>query len=51
MCLRWHENYFLNKKLSFGGSSNWHLRLFPSRTTLVEYGNYDQHFKSKLEIN
>ena len=43
------QPYFLNKKLSFGGSSNWHLRLFPSGTTLVEYGNYDQHFKSKLE--
>ena len=41
--------YFLNKKLSFGGSSNWHLRLFPSGTTLVEYINYDTHFKSKLK--
>ena len=40
--------YFLNKKLFFGGSSNWHLRLFPSGTTLVEDNNYDQHFKSKL---
>ena len=43
------QPYFLNKKLSFGGSSNWHLRLFPSGSTLVEYGNYDQHFKSKLK--
>ena len=41
--------HFLNKKLSFGGSSNWHLRLFPSGTTLVEYINYDNHFKSKLK--
>ena len=43
------QPYYLNKKLSFGGSSNWHLRLFPSGTTLVEYENYDQHFKSKLK--
>jgi len=41
--------YFLNKKLLFGGSSNWHLRLFPSGTTLVEYISYDNHFKSKLK--
>ena len=41
--------HFLNKKLSFGGSSNWHLRFFPSGTTLVEYTNYDNHFKSKLK--
>ena len=41
--------HFLNKKLSFGGSSNWHLRLFPSGTTLVEYINYDNHFKSNLK--
>ena len=40
--------YFLNKELLFGGSSNWHLRLFPSGTTLVENSNYDQHYKSKL---
>jgi len=44
------QPYFLNKKLSFGGSSNWHLRLFPSGTTLVEDKNYDQHFKSKLKL-
>ena len=43
------QPYYLNKKLSFGGSSNWHLRLFPSGTTLVEHENYDQHFKSKLK--
>ena len=41
--------YFLNKKLNFGGSSNRHLRLFPSSTTFVEHTSYDQHFKSSLE--
>jgi len=40
--------YFLNKKLSFGGTSNWHLRLFPSKSTTCELKNYDQHFISKL---
>ena len=39
----------MNKKLNFGGSSNWHLRLFPSRTTIVESKNFDQHFISKLK--
>jgi len=37
---------FMKKKLFFGGSSNWHLRLFPSKTTLVENTTYDQHFVS-----
>jgi hypothetical protein len=41
--------YFLNKKINFGGASNWHLRFFPANSTFVEHGNYDQHFKSKLE--
>ena len=40
--------YFLNKKLNFGGSSNWHLRFFPSKSTTCEHKNYDQHFISKL---
>ena len=43
------QPYFLKKKLYFGGSSNWHLRLFPSKTTIAESENYDQHFKSKLK--
>jgi len=43
------QPFFLKKKLSFGGASNWQLRLFPSGTTLVEDLNYDQHFKSKLK--
>ena len=37
---------FMKKKLFFGGSSNWHLRLFPSQTTSVENTIYDQHFIS-----
>jgi glycosyltransferase involved in cell wall biosynthesis len=41
--------YFLNKKLLFGGNSNWHLRLFPSKTTICERKKYDQHFISKLK--
>ena len=41
--------YFLNKKLNFGGSSNWHLRLFPSGSTFVEHKPYDQHYVSKLQ--
>lgn len=41
--------YFLGKILRFGGASNWHLRLFPSKSTNVENKPYDQHYKSKLE--
>lgn len=40
--------FFLKKILRFGGASNWHQRLFPSKSTLVEEKNYDQHFRSKL---
>ena len=43
------RTYFLNKKLSFGGTSNWHLRLFPSGTSACEHKKYDQHFISKLK--
>ena len=41
--------YFLSKKLRFGGSSNWHLRLFPSYTTFCEKKEYDSHFISNIE--
>ena len=41
--------YFLNKKLLFGGAANWHLRLFPSGSTICENKKYDQHFISKLK--
>tara|TARA_B100001029_G_C15050587_1_gene450419 strand:+ start:1466 stop:2290 length:825 start_codon:yes stop_codon:yes gene_type:complete len=41
--------FFLNKKIIFGGSSNWHLRLFPSNSTMVEDKAYDQHYISKLK--
>ena len=41
--------YFMKKKISFGGSSNWHLRLFPSKTTLVENTGYDQHFVTRVQ--
>jgi|TARA_Y100000389_G_scaffold201633_1_gene244858 glycosyltransferase involved in cell wall biosynthesis len=41
--------FFLKKKLRFGGAPNWHRRFFPSKTTLVEETNYDQHFNSKLK--
>ena len=41
--------YFLNKKLLFGGASNWHLRLFPSKSSICEDKKYDQHFISKLK--
>ena len=37
---------FMKKLLNFGGSSNWHLRLFPSRGAKVENLKYDQHFIS-----
>ena len=37
---------FMKKLLNFGGTSNWHLRLFPSGTTSVENLKYDQHFIS-----
>ena len=40
--------YFLGKFLKFGGASNWHLRLFPSNSTLVEDKLYDQHYITKL---
>ncbi len=40
--------YFMNTKLVFGGASNWHLRLFPSKNTQCENKLYDQHFVSKL---
>ena len=43
------EVYFLNKKLLFGGAANWHLRLFPSKSTICEHKKYDQHFISKLK--
>ena len=43
------RTFFLNKKLSFGGTSNWHLRLFPSGTSACEHKKYDQHFISKLK--
>ena len=36
----------MKKLLNFGGTSNWHLRLFPSGTTSVENLKYDQHFIS-----
>ena len=42
--------HFMDKKLIFGASSNWHLRLFPSKTTVCESKKYDQHFISKLKI-
>ena len=42
--------YFLNKKLIFGASSNWHLRLFPSNSAICEDKKYDQHFISKLQL-
>lgn len=41
--------YFLGKLLKFGGASNWHLRLFPSKSTIVENKLYDQHFISLLK--
>ena len=41
--------YFLNKKLLFGGAANWHLRLFPSKSSICEHKKYDQHFISKLK--
>ena len=37
---------FMKKLLNFGGTSNWHLRLFPSGTASVEKLKYDQHFIS-----
>jgi len=40
--------YFLHKKLLFGGAANWHLRLFPSKSSTCEDKKYDQHFISKL---
>ena len=40
--------YFLNKKLRFGAASNWHLRLFRSKTAYCENKKYDQHFVSKI---
>lgn len=40
--------YFMNRKLLFGATSNWHLRLFPSRSTICENKKYDQHFVSNL---
>ena len=40
--------YFMNRKLLFGATSNWHLRLFPSKSTVCENKKYDQHFVSNL---
>ena len=40
--------YFMNRKLLFGATSNWHLRLFPSKSTICENKKYDQHFVSNL---
>jgi|TARA_B110000977_G_C11088756_1_gene495885 glycosyltransferase involved in cell wall biosynthesis len=42
--------YFLNKKIKFGCNANWHLRLFPSNTSICEEKKYDQHFISKLKV-
>ena len=42
--------YFLNKKIKFGRNANWHLRLFPSNTTICEKKQYDQHFISRLKV-
>ena len=41
--------FFLNKRLHYGGASNWHLRLFPSYSTICEKKEYDNHFISKLK--
>tara|TARA_A100000164_G_scaffold357780_1_gene368783 strand:- start:872 stop:1348 length:477 start_codon:yes stop_codon:yes gene_type:complete len=38
----------MNRKLLFGATSNWHLRLFPSKSTVCENKKYDQHFVSNL---
>tara|TARA_B110000196_G_scaffold318731_1_gene334805 strand:+ start:28 stop:852 length:825 start_codon:yes stop_codon:yes gene_type:complete len=41
--------FFLDKEIKFGLSSSYHLRFFPSNSTIVSKDKYDQHFISKLE--
>mgnify|MGYP006127430019 CR=1 FL=1 len=43
------EIFFLKQKLKFGGTSNYHLRFFPSNTSKCEDRLYDQHFVTKLK--
>lgn len=38
------RTHFLGRPLRFGGTSNWHLRLFRSGTARCEDRLYDQHF-------
>lgn len=41
------RTYFLDRPLRFGGTSNYHLRLFKSGTARCEDRLYDQHFVSE----
>lgn len=41
------RTYFLGRPLRFGGTSNFHLRLFKSGTARCEDRLYDQHFVSE----
>ncbi len=40
------RTYFLGRRLNFGGTTSWHLRLFRSGTARCEDRLYDQHFVS-----
>lgn len=42
------RTYFMGERLRFGGTSNWHLRLFASGGARCENRLYDQHFISEL---
>jgi glycosyltransferase involved in cell wall biosynthesis len=44
------RTWFLGRRLRFGGTSNWHLRLFRSGTAVCEDRLYDQHFVSTLRV-
>jgi len=42
------RTFFMGRRLSFGGASSWHLRLFRSGAARCEDRLYDQHFVSEL---